>query len=175
MKRSRLLALCVFLMLLFSGCDLFRTPAEEPDYRQRVSEWVEVDVSGGEQTYLYDDHGGFLGDGMTFVVIRFPDAALVPALEADQGWRELPLSENLSAALYGTGEKGGLLIADDQGDPYFPDVENGYWYFFDRRDDDLAPGGHYDDSWLFARYSYNFCAAVYDADTNTMYITAFDT
>lgn len=181
MKQIKFLAMWLSLALLLSGCGIFKilrnhdTPVEQQDHRQRLSGWVEVDVTGGELTCFYDDHGGFQGDGMTFAVLRFPDDALVSKIEANAGWRELPLSENMTAALYGVGEKGYLLIADDRGNPYFPYVEKGYWYFFDRRDDELAPGGHYNDAWLFDRYSYNFYAAVYDTDTNTMYITAFDT
>ena len=185
MKRIKLAALCLAVTLLFSGCGVIKavgsviralnTPVEEQDHRERMSEWVEVDVTGGEQIYFYDDHGGFLGDGMTFAVIRFPDDTLVPAIEANLGWRELPLSDNLSTAFYGSSKNSRPLIADDRGNPRFPYVENGYWYFFDRRDNDLAPGGHYDDSRLFDRHSYNFYAAVYDTDSNTMYITAFDT
>lgn len=185
MKKAKFLALCLAVAMLCSGCGVIKavgsvvqalnTPVEEQDHRERMSQWVEVDVTGGEQTYFYDDHGGFLGDGMTFAVLRFPDEALLPAIEANLGWRELPLSENLAVALHGSAGKGHVLIADDRGNPYFPYVENGYWYFFDRRNDDLAPGGHYDDSRLFDRHSYNFYAAVYDTDTNTMYITAFDT
>ena len=113
--------------------------------------------------------------GIALDAHRFPDEALLPAIEANLGWRELPLSENLATALHGSANNSHGLITDDRGNPYFPYVENGYWYFFDRRNDDLAPGGHYDDSRLFDRHSYNFYAAVYDTDTNTMYITAFDT
>lgn len=171
----KFLVLCLTLALLFFGCGFHNAPEAEQDHRKRLSDWVEVDVTGGEQIFFYDDHSGFLGDGMTFAALRFPDAALVSAMEASPGWRELPLSENVAAALYGTGKSGFLLIADDRGEPYFPEVENGYWYFCDRREDDLAPGGPYDDARLFARYSYNFYAAVYDTDTDTMYITAFDT
>lgn len=181
MKAIRFLLLCTVLTLICSGCGLFKaawfgnTSVNEQDYRQYLSDWVEVDVTGAEQVYFYDDHGGFLGDGMTFAVIQFSDASVIPVLEANFGWREFPLSKNLSAALYGSAENGGPLITDDQGNPCFPPVENGYWYFFDRQNDNLAPGGHYDDAFLFDRYSYNFYAALYDTDTNTMYITAFDT
>ena len=53
-----------------------------------------------------------------------------------------------------------------------PQIENGYYYFYDRHDEATDP---YDDSEFLARFSFNFTLAIYDSDTNTLYLCEYDT
>ena len=61
--------------------------------------------------------------------------------------------------------------------PLFPEgsvplVERGCWFFLDRHDQATDPA---DDSGLHDRYSWNFTAAIFDADTNVLYYLELDT
>lgn len=47
-----------------------------------------------------DTHGGFHGDGYTFMVIEFEDD-ISEQIEANAGWSELPLDEVTNMLVYG--------------------------------------------------------------------------
>ena len=185
MRSKRVVLLLLALVFCLSGCrfiqtadavmQVFSTPDEERDHRDNITEALEVDVTGGVEVYYENDHGGWLGDGLTFGIVEFPDDSLVSSLQSNFGWNELPLSENLEIALYGRAGEYSALIRNDGEEALFPKVENGYYYFLNRCSNGLGPGGRYDDSILFDNYSFNFTAAIYDTDTNTLYYTLFDT
>ena len=65
-------------------------------------ERLELDLSGGTVVSELDTHGGFQGDGDTFVVMTFPQTDR-PALEREMTgpyWHPLPLTDNLSRVTY---------------------------------------------------------------------------
>lgn len=152
---------CFLALLLLVGCTARQEPLES------ISEVIGVDVTGGEILEAEDGHGGFHGDGETVV------AVFVPGLElsADARWHPLPLSENLSAAVYGRqteAESFGPLFPTDA----VPAVEHGYWFFMDRHAASTDPT---DDTNLHSRSSWNFTAAIYDTDTGILYYLELDT
>ena len=118
---------------------------------------------------LEDSHGGFHGDGDTFVVLK------APGFQPGEDWQEFPLPENLSIALWG-GTAGqtqwGSLLTDDSGEPLMPEVENGYYWFRDRHSKSTDET---DPSALLTRSSFNFTLAVYDADSEKVYCFEKDT
>lgn len=84
-------------------------------------------------------------------------------------WHELPLTETLSAMVYDYRTE---LLRDGNDRARIPEVENGYYFFYDRHSKSLSP---FRDEDLFSRSSFNFTLAIYDADTLTLYYYELDT
>ena len=129
-----------------------------------VSDALGVDLTAGAVSVQENTHGGFHGDGETYVELTFEEAGgrnLAAALASTAGWNALPLSGELRAALEGS-ERGAALAQPQQG----------YWFFRDRHSQSTDPS---DDGGLNDRYSWNFDAAVYDAERRVLYYYALDT
>ncbi len=126
-----------------------------------------LDLSGGTVVSERNTHGGFLGDGDTFVVMTFSRTDQ-PTLESEMTgpyWHPLPLTDDLFKVTYS------LALGED-GEPLFPEVGQGYYYFRDRHSQSRDPA---DDSGLFGRGSWNFTLAIYDSQTGTLYYYELDT
>ena len=156
MKRAALLLLTV-LLLPVCGCGGEKT----------VMGFVPQHFAVVEES---DSHGGWMGDGLYYLVL---DCAgnRDEALENVSGWKELPLSENLQLMLYG-GEKNGVRYGYLDKEVQFPQTEEGWYCFVDRHRESTDSS---DDTNLLRRYSFNFSAAVYDAQTDRLYYVEFDT
>ena len=87
-------------------------------------------------------------------------------------WHGLPLSRDAELALYG-GMDGDTyrnpLFTDENGHPLAPEVTKGWYYHYD------AQGQPYLEQSLFSRPSFNFCLALYDIETRTLYYFQLDT
>lgn len=143
--------------------------------KKQLSKTLGVDLSGGKVLQSEDTHGGFLGDDVTFITLSFADGELPAQLREGERWHELPLSENVTALLWGIETPSSLYgpyIADQNGDPLFPVVENGFWFFIDRQN---TGADIYDDSQVLDRYSFNITVAIYDSETGMLYYCEFDT
>lgn len=163
----------VILILAVIGSLL--EPAEKTLPVSAVESAVGLDLSSGTVLENVDTHGGFHGDGEAYMMIRFPDGALQTQIGANGYWKPLPLTENLSAALYGSNDghtSRAPMWRDENGGPITDKVVNGYYFFLDRHDQSTDPT---DDAQLFTRASYNFTLAVYDTDTHTLYYFELDT
>lgn len=163
--------LILTLVLLLWGCAA-RDPLAE------ISAVIGVDVTGASLSDLTDSHGGFLGDGETVaqIVLTAPQReALLTGVQESEYWHPLPLSAELSAAIYGS-RTGNLvlnpLFTDENGDPLLPPIENGCYFFLDRNSQSTDPASS---AGLHDRASWNFTAAVYDADQNILYYLELDT
>ncbi len=172
-------ALFGVLNLLWMGLSAMERPAAG-DWRllKKLSNDVCVDVTGGQIAFYEDTHGGFHGDGDTFLTVAF-DADAAPHIAAGGAWSALPLTDDLATAAYGRyelrdggGYFTGPLATDGDGACYFPTVETGYYFFKDRFAD--AAGSQRDGSFL-DRGCYNFTLALYDADRGTLYYYELDT
>ena len=110
-----------------------------------------------------DDHGGFHGDGLRWDILQFSeeDGALVEERINSRGdlWNSGAFDEYLGGILYHGGP------AKEAGWPRYP--ENAYWFFKDRQKNQEKP--------IDQRYSWNYTAALFDADTDTLYYLEFDT
>lgn len=148
MKPHLLLWLLVFLLV-----GNFRSS----DPLEKISESLDMDLTGSVLESYEDTHGGFHGDGETYARILLEN----PAPECFVGWSRLPLTEDLQKAVSRT-QSGGFLT----------DIRSGYYYFCDRHSESTDPA---DDSGLLTRYSYNYTLAVYDADTGILYYYECDT
>lgn len=121
-----------------------------------------LDLSGCKVISSEDTHGGWLGDGTT--AIQFDCTQVIDSvLQQTEGWRNMPLSENLRRIMY---EGNGL--AKECG---IPTVANGRYFFLDRQ----AETDIYSDRNLFSRPSFNFTLLILDTDSSQLYYLKFDT
>ena len=154
--------------MLLAACSGTRSTPENVAQELGVS--LPETVSVGYE----DTHGGFHGDGETFVTLTFSaeDAAALQAQLAEQGWQPLPMEGEMRAAVYG-GELDGVNYGDGVFARYSVSAPvNGWYWFFDRHSEATDP--HSADG-LLGRYSMNYSAAVFDADRNTLYYYELDT
>lgn len=138
--------------------------AARDDFLDNVSEEIQLRELPAATGYTSSDNRNITAiryEGVGAEIIR---SFLRSESDHSYIWRPLPLTENLLEALYGnnavlTGESAALL----------PVIENGWWYF--RTHDDNT----YNDQQTHSSVSHNFTAAIYDADTDTLYYIEIDT
>ena len=169
---------CVIFAVLLTGCFAACSQESETDYISYISKTLGFDMSGGTLVSSEDTHDGFHGDGDTYVEISFDDdsgADLADAMADNGDWHTFPLSDNLQAVVYGRVDGNtqyGPYITDDEGSSIIPQIEHGYYYFYDRHSESRNPK---DDTKLLTRYSMNFTIALYDEDNNKLYCYELDT
>lgn len=164
MRRTYLLAAVLAAALLLAGC----VPWPSAGVKGEFSRTLGVNLTDGHTVREEDTHGGFLGDGDTTLILAFTGenrTALEEAIAKADGWKALPLTENLSRAVYE--ERFGDLFEDVP-----QDLTDGWYYFLDRHSEAEDPR---DDSGLFGRHSYNFTLAVYDGESGVLYCYELDT
>ena len=164
-----LLAVLILTIITMTTCS---SSAEN-----NISKILGVDVSSGIVINTQDSHGGFHGDGLLFTKITFTDNTdtLENEIKSNSSWTEMPLSENLNTLIYGTksdNECIGPFIGNEEINPLFPKIENGYYFFKDRHSDSENSSN---DSDVLNRHSFNFTIAMYDEDTKTIYYAENDT
>lgn len=172
-KKWTISGISIAVLLFMWGC------APKPNATVELTalslEALDVDISSGTVIADADTHGGFHGDGTTFLAIQFDDTVCLDSIEGNPAWKPLPLSENLTALAYGL-EKGtsayGPYLTDEDGDPFFPVIANGYYFFEDRHSESTDPK---DDADVLNRHSFNLTLAIYDADTDVLYHCEIDT
>lgn len=165
MKKIVLLLLMIFSLV---GCG-------KKDIQSDISDSLGIDVNKGTVLTDSDSHGGFHGDGMMFQQITFEDSMLSDEIKDNDSWKPLPLSQNIEALVYGIEEDTssiGSYLTDENGDTIIPDIQNGYYYFYDRHSESTEP---YNDKDVLNRASFNFTLAVYDSDNHVLYYVEFDT
>lgn len=141
-----------------------------------IAEDLQLDLSHSKVIENRDTHGGWLGDGESIVILSFsPEEYARLEEQLTEHWKPLPLTKNLSCCVYG--EHGDNYVRepmfkDEEGNPLFDTIENGYYYFYDRFSDSTDP---YDDTDLFSRYSYNFTLAILDSNAHTLQYLLIDT
>jgi hypothetical protein len=154
------------------------TACTSKDNVRYLSKVLGINMSGGKIVEYTDTHGGFHGDGDTYIKVEFDDKAsmaIVDELSNNPSWSVLPLSDNLHAAVYGEkyeSSRGGYLVHDAEYKSIIPRIEIGYYYFYDRNSESKNVK---DDTELFNRHSYNFTIAIYDAINQELYYYELDT
>ena len=163
MKKILSIILIMVMVLALAGCGN-QTPQEI------VSEELDLDITGGDQISASDNHGGFHGDGITYIVLQFDDNAVLGAIEKDPRWTAFPLDESTEALVYGAEAEAGQIgpfFSDGQGNALIPEIQNGYYILIDRHADTDAD--------ILERYSFNFTVGLYDTDHNILYFGKMDT
>ncbi len=170
-KKWNVISLVMVLLLTMTGC----SSEKMNSILSEISKTIGAEVSAGEVMSESDSHGGFHGDGDTIVVIQFADTSFSTQVEENEEWNAMPLTENLTALVYGIRKEDGSvgpMIHSGDGTPAIPEVENGYYYFRDRHSQSTDPT---DDSGVLGRASYNFTIAIYDTDSKILYYMELDT
>lgn len=173
MKKLTGILLALLLTLLCAGC---------MGTQNSLPRKLEVTLTDSTLEEHWDTHGG-MSDGTEYWQVKLSpeDAqALEARAEKGEGWHPLPVSEDMRILLYGTESvewtsdgqvisQGPYLTDDSTGEPLLPQVEEGYWFFCDDQT------GSWETAGVLDRYSFNFTAAVYDRETQTLYCGELDT
>lgn len=128
----------------------------------------EIGVDRDEYSVLYeaDNHGGFHGDGLYFVVLDC-EGRHEEMMELTEGWLELPLPKELHRMIYTEGfgcpAMEGLYEIAQDGCYYF---RNRHRYALNEQGSDIFGKG---------KYSCNFDLAVYDRERDTLCMMVYDT
>jgi len=165
---KRLLFIISALILIFS---LVTCGSQNP--QKTISRELGIDVSGGKITAHSDTHGGFQGDGTTFIALEFTGDEVLEQISENGQWKPFPLDDTANALLYGTFHdiaRSGPYVVDGEGNPLVPDIQDGYYRLIDRHTD--AGKGEED---ILHRFSFNFTLAIFDTGTNTLYFCKLDT
>lgn len=170
-KRWNIIVLALILLFSMTGCNAEKTSS----VLREISKTLGVDVSTGELISESDSHGGFHGDGSTVVEIQFAGTSFSDQIEDNEEWNQMPLTDNLTALVYGIHTENssiGPMIHSDDNMPVIPEIENGYYFFRDRHSQSTDPK---DDTNILSRASYNFTIAIFDANANILYYLELDT
>ena len=154
------IALVVLLLIIFIRMS---SPLDEISKELGIKLPAAARILSGD-----DNHGGFHGDGRAWYEIDTAGASFDPP---PKGWHSLPLCGDARAAFCGGtttlgGGRADILPAVPDG-AVLPEVTNGCWFFLDRQG---REGSVFDES----RFSVNFTAALYDADTGRLYYLKAD-
>jgi len=117
-----------------------------------------------------NDYGGFPADGYSLIVLDCSKNTK-QALLTVKDWKKLPMTPNLDLFVNG-GVKHGCTYHGIGEELEIPHIKNGYYLFVDDHSESRDPE---DDTRLFDRASYNLRLAIYDTDTNKVYIIEYDT
>ena len=112
-----------------------------------------------------DTHGGFHGDGETLVKIYFSDKQaekFISKIDNNTHWNKLPINDILQTCITNKSIE----------DMSIPFVENGYWFFIDRHSKATNKYNYND---MFNRASSNYSIAIFDMESNVLYIYSLDT
>lgn len=146
------------------------TSCNSNEVQNTVSEEIGIDVSSGSELSSSDTHGGFHGDGVSCTALQFSDDTVLEEIKNSSNWKEFPLDETVQAIVYGISEDTysiGPYLTDDEGNAIVPDIQNGYYLLIDRQIDQEMD--------ILSRASFNLTVALYDTDTNILYICELDT
>ncbi len=158
---------CVLLFAIFV-CSL--TGCFPYSINKEISSSLGINIPLFLKIEYEDTHGGFHGDGVTLAKVQLEGKNannILSEIKGNDGWKDLPLSENVELEMYG-GEDYESNLAKKLG---MPKIQNGYWIFIDRyKGENKVTDGER----LFPRYSANYTVGIYDADSNILYYCKFD-
>lgn len=160
MKKRAIGIFLMLLMLALSGCT--------SQDRVFVANHLGVDLKKSKIVDLYDDHDGFLGDGLLFAVIDIPPDSMANILEdmnTKEGWHPLPLGEREEIILYGNQMNTSYFMRKDK--LFFPKVEKGYYFFKNRYVKDREKLQPLD-------APPNFDVAILDTEKHRLYFGSYD-
>ena len=161
MKRFITALLALAMVLLCAGC---------VGSRDSLPGTLGVTLTDSAISEHWDEHG-WMGDGTEYWKVELsPEdaAALEQTAQSEEGWHPLPANGDGEILVFGR-ESFGFYLTGKDGKPLLPQVEEGYWFFWDDQTHSPETDG------VLGRGSYNFTAAVYDAQTCTLYCGELDT
>ena len=149
MRKFLCALLTLLCLLVFCSCGVLNFLFETESLTERVETHLVLSLEDATVLEEWDNHGGFHGDGETFVKLSCADG-----FEENLGsdWHALPLEGSAYEYFYNWG---GVLEDPETGEDLIPEIENGYWYYRDTG-------------------SMNWELAIYDCDENILYYYEFD-
>ena len=112
-----------------------------------------------------DTHGGFLGDGASLCKVYFSDEQAKDVLEKikqNEHWNKSLLPEEVKQYINNSVDS----------ELNIPTINNGYWLFINRYNQFT---NKYDYTELDGKPSFNYTIALFDINTNILYIYSLDT
>ena len=158
------------ILLIFASFCIALVSCGNSSFEKTVSKELGIDAKGGRVISNEDTHGGFQGDGETFISIEYDNKALEEEIKANPAWKALPLDKTSEALIYGTENEDGCIgpfLSDEEGHPLIPKIEKGYYILIDRQSEKEGD--------ILERYSFNFTFSIYDSHNDMLYFCKFDT
>ncbi len=168
MKRI-ILVINTFFILIF-----LLTACGSQKLQNTILNEIGIDVSDGNEISNLDTHGGFHGDGTTYIALNFADDKVLEQIKDSDRWKKFPLDETVETLVYGMSDETGSIgpfLTDGEGNALIPDIQDGYYLLIDRQP--KQDGATRAD--ILHRYSFNFTLGLYDVDTDTLYFCKLDT
>lgn len=181
---SRVKKLGLFFILLFIficvaiGVLILKIEYFDPYNSVNYSEMIDTEIPKNAKVLDYKDtHGGFLGDGDLYAVIQFDKNeknSFLKNIEKNKKWKKTPLQKDLKLIIYGGELKkdGNYYVYEPLPDYNIPKTKNGIYYFKDRFAENYPEDA---DTNINDRAAYNITFALFDLDTNKLYIYKLDT
>lgn len=170
-KCFAIVGIILVLTLQISACS-------SVDFSEEISEKIGLDVSAGKEITVLDTHGGFHGDGTTYVVLDFSGDKLEKQIKDDERWKKLPLDKEAETLAYGTRKEtddtieiSGPYMTDDKGNVLMPKVENGYYFLRNKESDKIGTTCE----GIRNACPLNVILAIYDTDRQMLYFCEEDT
>ena len=149
MRKFLSITMSLMCLFLLCGCEWLGFFSKEKNLKEIASEHLSVSLETATVLEEWDTHGGFHGDGVTFVKLSCVDGFEEKLIKT---WKPLPLEGEIYKYFY---EWGGLFEHPETGARVIPEVENGYWYFKNTG-------------------AMNWDFALYDCDKNILYFYEWD-
>lgn len=161
MKKFLKRACLIILLLIIAYIIYIQTLYDYNFYSSLIEIPIPIFVKMEEK----DTHGGFHGDGEALVKVYFSDKQaekFIRKIDKNIHWDKLPMKDILQTCINNN-------ITDEISVPI---IENGYWFFLDRHSK-ATDKYNYND--MFDRASSNYSIAIFDIDSNVLYIYSLDT
>lgn len=162
MKKLFTISLVVGALLALVACGS-KTTAQDA-----ISKELGLDVSGGKEVLNTNTYSG--GEGTSCIAVVLDEDTVLNAIKSSMEWEAFPLDETVQTLVYGIEDgtsKEGPFLADENGNPVVPEIQNGYYLLIDRHSDTKSN--------ILERGSFNFTVGLYDTDSNTLYCCKLDT
>lgn len=168
------LIIIIFFIWLFIGIAYPHKISKKKDL-ERTGKIIELNINEGKYLERIETHCGHQYDGDYYAKIEFPENSnILKLIENNPNWKKSVLPKSLRFLLYDTEPEDTLNFINDKR-MFFPETKNCYYYFINRSDEFEEPENRNPDSLLNWEYSYNFTVALFDLDSNIMYIYELDT
>ena len=162
MKKLFVISLVAVALFTLVSCGS-KTTAQDT-----ITKEFDLDVSGGKEVLNTNTYSG--GEGTSCIAVTFDDDTILNLIKSNANWEAFPLDETLQTLVYGIENgtsKEGPFLADENGDPVVPEIQNGYYLLIDCDSDTKSN--------ILERGSFNFTVGLYDTDNNTLYCCKLDT
>ena len=153
---------CLIILLLIIAYIIYLQTLYDYNF---YSSLIEIPIPIFAKIEEKDTHGGFHGDGETLAKFYFSDKQaqnFTSNISNNSHWNEFPIPETLQHCAYDSIDE----------DIKIPFINNGYWFFLDRHSKATDKYNYYE---MFGRASSNYSIAVFDIDSNILYIYSLDT